>query len=273
MERVTFFVDVILPLTLPGSYTYRVPYELNDSIKEGIRVVVQFGKRKIYTALVYRIHEKVPQGYIPKYVLSVLDDKPIVNKTQFAFWKWVAEYYMCRMGEVMNAALPSSLKLASESCIVLHPEFDRNFDALKDKEFLIAEALDIRHKLTLSEISDIVEQKKIIPLINTLIEKKVVLIEEELYEKYRPKKELCVRLSEEYNNEDRLNSILNDLGKKAFKQVEIILAFLQISRFSEIKTEHISRAVLLEKAQASTTQLQALVKKEFLKPMRIHLAG
>jgi primosomal protein N' (replication factor Y) len=265
MERVTLFVEVILPLPLPGFYTYRVPYELNDTIKVGMRVVVQFGKRKIYTALVYRIHEEVPMGYTPKYVLSVLDENPIVNSKQFDFWKWVAEYYMCRMGEVMNAALPSSLKLASESCIVLHPEFDRNFDALKEKEFLVAEALDIRQKLSLSEISNIVEQKKIIPLINTLIEKKVVLIEEELYEKYKPKMELCVRLTEEYETEKTLNGLLNELSKKAFKQVQIVMAFLQLSRFGEFKPEHISRTTLLEKAEATTTQLQSLVKKGVFK--------
>ncbi len=262
MERTTLFVEVILPLPLPGFYTYRVPFEMNDSIKTGIRVVVQFGKRKIYTALVYRIHEEVPQGYTPKYVLTVLDEKPIVNPLQFVFWKWVAQYYMCRMGEVMNAALPSSFKLASESCIVLHPDFDRNFDALRDKEFLIAEALDIRQKLTLTEISDIVEQKTIIPLINTLIEKKVVLIEEELYEKYKPKTEICVRLTDRFNEESQLNELLSELNTKAYKQVKLIMAYLQLSRFAEVKTEHISRPRLLEMAEASSVQLNALIKKD-----------
>ena len=261
MERKTLFVDVILPLPLPGFYTYRVPFELNDDVKTGIRVVVQFGKRKIYTALVYRIHEEVPQGYTPKYILSVLDQKPIVNSKQFEFWKWITQYYMCRMGEVMNAALPSSFKLASETCILLHPDFDRNFDALHDKEYLIAEALDIRQKLTLTEISDIVEQKKIIPLINTLIEKKVVLIEEELYEKYKPKKEICVRLKEKYQDESQLNELLNELNKKAFKQVSIVMAYLQLSRFDKVIPEHISRTQLLEMAEAGAAQLQALVKK------------
>jgi primosomal protein N' (replication factor Y) (superfamily II helicase) len=261
MERTTLFVEVVLPLPLPGFYTYRVPYELNDSVKKGVRVVVQFGQKKIYTALVYRIHEEVPNGFVPKYILSVLDEKPIVNSIQFDFWKWVAQYYMCRIGEVMNAALPSSLKLASESCIVLHPEFDRNFDALHDKEFLIAEALDIRQKLSLAEISDILDQKKIIPIINTLIEKKVVLLEEELFEKYKPKKELCVKLTEKYQDENSLNELLTDLNQRAFKQVKIVMAYLQMSRFAEISVEHISRPKLLEMAGASAAQLHALVEK------------
>ena len=108
---------------------------------------------------------------MPKYILNILDDAPIVNDIQYRYWNWIADYYMCRIGEVMNVALPSSLKLASESCVVMNPEFDRNFQLLSDKEFLIAEALDIRQKLTLTEISDIIEQQKIIPLIKTMIEK------------------------------------------------------------------------------------------------------
>jgi len=133
MDRITLFADVILPLPLPGFYTYRVPYELNGSIKKGGRVGVQFGKKKIYTALVYLIHENVPVNYQPKYILSVLDDTPVVNETQFLLWEWIVKYYLCRPGEVMNAALPSSLKLESESCVVLHPSFDKNFEQLNDK--------------------------------------------------------------------------------------------------------------------------------------------
>lgn len=192
MERVTLFADVILPLPLPGFFTYRVPYELNDTVKKGTRVVVQFGKKKIYTALVYRIHENVPVNYQPKYTLSVLDESPIVNETQYKFWDWIVKYYMCRPGEVMNVALPSSLKLESESSVVLHPAFDRNFEQLNEKEYLIAEALDIRQKLTLTEISAIIEQQKIIPLLKNMMEKKIILLEEELMISSNPgRKSVC----------------------------------------------------------------------------------
>ncbi len=269
MERITLFAEVILPLPIPGVYTYRVPFELNDVLTTGVRVVVQFGKKKIYTALVYKIHEKVPQGYTPKYILSVLDDAPIVNDIQFTYWNWMAEYYMCRIGEVMNVALPSSLKLASESCVVLNPEFDRDYKLLSDKEFLIAEALDIRQKLTLTEISDIIEQQKIIPLIKTMIEKNIVLPEEEIRDKFKPKKEVCVRLTEQYTDEDSLHKLLDTLDRKAKMQMQLMMAYLYFTRNVKPAPKNISRTDLLAKAESSVAQLSALVKKGVLETYEI----
>jgi len=264
MDRITLFADVILPLQLPGFYTYRIPYEFNSAVKKGMRVVVQFGKKKIYTALVYRIHENVPVNYVPKYILSILDDIPVVNEKQYLFWDWIVKYYLCRPGEVMNAALPSSLKLVSESCVVLHPEFDRNFEQLNDKEYLIAEALDIRQKLNLTEISDIVEQQKIIPLLKNMIEKKIVLLEEELHDKYKPKTEVCVRLSNEYQEENMLHKAFDELNRKAFKQLEVLMAFIHLTRDAVPPMQHVSRPVLLQKAKASSAQLQGLMAKGIL---------
>jgi len=123
MDRITLFAEILLPLPIPGAFTYRVPFEMNDEIEVGRRVVVQFGKNKIYTGLVKTIHEKIPQGFVPKYVLAILDPSPIINELQFRFWDWIADYYMCFAGEVMNVALPSALKLASETRIVQNPDF------------------------------------------------------------------------------------------------------------------------------------------------------
>ena len=269
MERTTLFADVILPLPIPGLFTYRVPFEMNDVLQRGVRVVVQFGKKKIYTALVYKIHENVPEGYVPKYILNILDDAPIVNDIQYRYWNWIADYYMCRIGEVMNVALPSSLKLASESCVVMNPEFDRNFQLLSDKEFLIAEALDIRQKLTLTEISDIIEQQKIIPLIKTMIEKKILLPEEELHDKFKPKKEVCVRLSEAYEDEKVLGELLNTLDRKAKMQMQLMMAYLHFTRNVHPAPKNLSRADLLAKAEATVAQLSALVKKGVLETYEI----
>ncbi|MEI6123632.1 MAG: primosomal protein N' [Bacteroidota bacterium] len=261
MERITLFADVILPLPIPGFFTYRVPYELNDVLQTGVRVVVQFGKKKIYTALVYKIHQNVPKGYIPKYILSILDDSPIVNEIQYKFWNWIATYYMCRIGEVMHVALPSSLKLASESCVVLNPEFEKDYRLLSDKEFLIAEALDIRQKLTLTEISDIVEQQKIIPLIKTMIEKKILLPEEELHNKFRPKKEICVRITPQYEDEKALHQLLDTLDRKAKMQMQLMMAYLHITRNTKPAPKNLSRFDLLAKAETAVAQLNTLVKK------------
>jgi len=114
MSRQTLFVDVLLPLAVPNLYTYRVPFDLNEQIAPGKRVLVQFGKSKFYSALVKRVHE-TPPNYTAKYVEEVLDPLPIINERQFTFWDWISNYYLCYTGEVMNAALPAGLKLKSEN--------------------------------------------------------------------------------------------------------------------------------------------------------------
>ena len=124
MSRTTLFVDVIVPLAVPQKYTYRVPVEMNDEVDLGKRVLVQFGKSKFYSAIVAKVHDKAPTDYVAKYIDSVIDDKPIVLEKQLTFWDWMAYYYMCGPGEVMNAALPSALKLSSVANIQLNPEFN-----------------------------------------------------------------------------------------------------------------------------------------------------
>ena len=142
-------------------------------------MVVQFGARKIYTALVTRVHEDIPVERIPKYILTVLDGNPIVSPVQRIFWEWLAYYYLCFPGEVMNAALPSALKLASESKIALNPALPDDLSDLSEKELMLVEALHNRKTIAISEVSKILDQQKIIPLIKTLIEKGIILPEEE----------------------------------------------------------------------------------------------
>jgi len=120
MDRITLFAEILLPLPIPGTFTYRIPFALNDTVKQGQRVSVQFGRRHVYAGLITDIHERPPQKGIPKYILSILDEKPLVNPLQFQFWKWIAGYYMSTLGEVMNVALPSAFKLSSESKVVCH---------------------------------------------------------------------------------------------------------------------------------------------------------
>ncbi|MCD4679474.1 MAG: DEAD/DEAH box helicase family protein, partial [Bacteroidales bacterium] len=261
MERTTLFVDVLLPLPVPGVFTYRVPRDMNQDVSIGKRVVVQFGRSKIYTALIHKIHQTPPQEHIPKYILSVLDNYPVVNAKQFDFWKWISEYYMSTLGEVMNVALPSALKLASESKIVIHPEFDGDLTSLNEKEYLIAEALEMQSSLSLSEVSDIVDQKKIIPLIKNLIEKRVILTHEEIQHRYKPKSETYIYLSDEYKDEAKLRAVFDDLEKRAFKQLELLISFIHITKFPSEAEKKISRPELLRKANASAGQLNALVKK------------
>jgi primosomal protein N' (replication factor Y) len=261
MDRITLFADVLLPLPVAGAFTYRVPYEMNKDVSTGKRVVVQFGKSKIYTGVVQGVHEKVPQNYVPKYILSVLDNSPVVNNLQLKFWQWMSGYYMCHTGEVMNTALPSALKLASETRIVQHPDFNGKTDHLNEKEYLIAEAIDLQQSLTINEVSRIVEFKKVFPLIKNLIEKKVVLVEEELKDRYQPKKETYVRFTDEYRHDEKLQQLFDDLEKRAFKQLELVMTYIRMSEVHSKTHTEVKRPDLLKMSNAGAGTLDALVKK------------
>ena len=264
MSRITLFADVLLPLPLPGLFTYRIPYEMNDSVQVGQRVIVQFGKKKIYTALIKNLHQKAPESYSVKYILSILDIDPIVKEIQFKLWGWISQYYLCNQGEVMNVALPSALKLASETKIIFNRNFDQDFSSLNENEYLIAEALNNRNNLTITEVAEITGQQKTFPLIKTLIEKNVVLLEEELTNKYKPKLETFVKLNQGYKNEDKLQQACDELNKRAYKQLELLLSYLNLSReFSEESVE-VKRMVLLKSIGASAAQLKTLEKKGIL---------
>jgi len=262
MERITLFADVLLPLPLPGYFTYRVPFELNDVIQTGQRVVVQFGKKKVYTALVRKIHQIPPQYSDIKYILSILENEPIVNEIQFTFWEWIASYYMCTPGEVMNAALPSALKLTSETKIVMNPSFDGDISNLNEKELLIAEALNAQEVLTITDVAKIIEQKSVITIIKNMIEKNIVLLEEELTNSYKPKTETFVRLTGKYSDEILLKELFDKLEKKAPKQLEILMYLYSKSIQSKNKIKGVSRPQMLKELNTSAAQLNALVKKE-----------
>jgi primosomal protein N' (replication factor Y) len=262
MERITLFADVLLPIPVGGTFTYRVPFDLNDHISEGVRVVVQFGSRKIYTALVLRLHETPPKDRIPKYVLSVLDESPIVVPVQRAFWDWLSAYYLCFPGEVMNAALPSALKLASESKIALDPSYKEDLSVLNEKERLLIEALHYRKTLTLSDVSRIIEQQKIIPLVKTMIEKGIIVLEEELQQRVKPKTEIFVTLSPGLEAEEQLIPVFEQLEKRAKKQLEILMTYIQMSRYGSGSLLEVKRTDLLKKAGGTSAQLDELVKKE-----------
>lgn len=231
MERQTFFVDVLLPLPLNNYFTYRVPFKFNDLVSVGKRVVVQFGQKKLYSGIIVNIHEILPlQGSI-KYILNVLDAEPIVNMLHLKFWKWLSGYYMATEGEIMNAALPTAMKLASESKLVLNSDLDFNYDLLTDKEFLIIQALEINHTISLTDVSKIVDQITIMPIVKTLIEKGCILPDEDINERFKPKTELFVKIGEDFKGDAELQLLTQTLEKKAFKQLELLMAYLKYSNY------------------------------------------
>jgi len=254
-ERETLFVEVILPLSLAKNYTYRVPFELNNEVSVGKRVVVQFGKHKIYTALISAISTNPPAAYEAKYIIDIIDAAPVVTPTQIQFWKWMTNYYMCNEGDVMSAALPASLKLASETILVLREDFSDEI-ALSDKEEIIIGALKKQEKLTVNEVSKLLGQKTVYPIINNLLEKELVLVAEEVVQKYKPLLKSFVALNDFYNEEDHLKQLFEIL-EKAPKQLDILLAFLKLQK----QNLPISKEQLLEESNCSASVLKALTDK------------
>ncbi len=262
MAKQTIFIDVILPLSVPNLFTYRLPFEINDYIKVGQRVVVPFGRGgKLYTALVQNIHQHPPKEYEAKYVESLLDEQPIVNAHQLKLWDWIANYYLANPGDVFNAALPGAFKLASESNVVLNSTFEGNpLTDLTDQEYSIFEALEVRNTLTLQEISEILDLKNIHKVVKSLIEKKAILLEEELKTKFKPKIITYIRLSTYANEEKNLEQVFTQLGK-AKKQLETLLTYLKINnRYSKTPNE-VKKLDLQTQAAVSSSIINQLVEK------------
>ena len=174
MEKATFFADVLLPLPLPGLFTYRVPRDLEDVVAFGRRAIVPFGRSRLYSGLIIKVHQVAPQ-VTTKYLLDVVDDAPVISERQLQLWQWIADYYMCSLGEVMAAALPSALKLASETQVKLHPDFSGDVTVLNMHELQIVEALAHRETMTVDEVCKTVNVQKIIPIIKSLVDNKLVL--------------------------------------------------------------------------------------------------
>ena len=255
-NRLTYFVEVVLPLAIAKTYTYRVPQELNDKIQVGLRVIVQFGKNKIYSAIIKAISNDAPQQYEAKYILDVVDNDPIVNETQMQMWDWIAEYYMCYVGDVMQAALPAALKMASETKIVASDDPNLDRSQLSDKGYMIMEALDLATELTVNDVIKILGQKTVFPLLRSLFEHGYILISEEIKQKYKPKTKAFLRLASEFNDPDGRRELLDSLNR-APKQQDAVIAFLQL-----LKTKNeISRQDLMESSGAGSNAITALIDK------------
>ncbi|MDP3556905.1 MAG: primosomal protein N' [Bacteroidota bacterium] len=263
MQNETLFVDVIVPLGVPNKYTYRVPKELNEGIQIGKRVLVQFGKTKIYTGIIYKSHHNAPKEYQAKYIDAILDEHPIVNELQLKFWDWIAFYYCANPGDVMNAALPSGLKLSSTSHVQINPEF--NFEEIEhnyfnEKEHLLIDTLHASPNLSFDDVAQLLKLKSAQGIINVLLKKNAIIVYEDVKDKYKPKLQSFIRLNEKYTNEVLLSETLNQLEKKAFKQAEALLYFLQLQKNKDANLNGwIKKTDLAKKVDG--TAITALVKK------------
>ncbi|MCX2720197.1 replication restart helicase PriA [Lentiprolixibacter aurantiacus] len=255
-----YYIDVILPIPLERAFTYAVTPSEADELQPGMRVAVPFGKNKIYTALVYRIHQNAPEVYEAKPLHQILDQNPVVNGLQLKHWEWMASYYMCTLGEVFRAALPGPFLLESETLIIRNQDVEVAEQELTDNEFLIYEALQYQESLRINDLMDITGRKTILPIINSLINKGVVLLKEILDEQYKPKMVCYVDLHEQYSSEEALSELLDSLSR-APKQYQVILKLFQLKGGSD----RLLKAKELQKESgASASILKALVKKGVL---------
>lgn len=254
--RTTLFVEVVLPLAISKTYTYRVPGAWNAAVEVGKRVIVQFGKNKVYSAVIYQVSEQAPERYEAKYILDILDEKPIVDEAQLRLWEWMSSYYVCTLGEVMQAALPAALKLASETRITAADLDSVDRSTLTDKEFLILNALEISPELKVSDIVKLLGQKTVFPILKRLFDKGLILISEEVAPRYKPKLKTFISLHEDYADDLGRKALLDMLGA-APKQQDAVLAYLQLNR----QLSKVTKADIQEASGCGAASIAALIKK------------
>ena len=256
MKDSGYYIKVIIPLAISRPYTYSVPELLRDRVEYGIRVEVQFGKKKHYTALVVEVDTEQPD-YPVKEILDVLDKDPILHPIQYPFWQWLSDYYLSPLGDIMNAALPASLKLTSETMLILNQNFDGDTYTLGDDAYLVAEALEIHNELSLDDVRKILNRNSVYPVIQELLDKDFLIVKEELKERYKPKKEDYIRFTETYSSDPEMLHEALDLTSRSEKQTRALLAIIQESK----KVEHIAKLPLQKKQEIDHSVWQALVKK------------
>ncbi len=253
------FIDVILPLALPQLFTYSVPPALISDIEIGKRVEVPFGKTKRYAAIIRRQHQRQPTAYQVKPIYTVLDDVPIIQERHLQFWEWLSEYYMAPIGDVMNAALPSGLKLASETIIFLNPQFQEAHPnrKLSSKEALTLQLLRERQSLSVAKLRNFLEQQSIYPLLQSLMEDNIISIKEKIKSTYQPKTSQYVKLHPDYRSPDQKEALHKQL-KHAPKQLALLMAYQELSS----KQESIPKKELIERADCSESPFKSLVEKK-----------
>ncbi|WP_288375911.1 primosomal protein N' [uncultured Chryseobacterium sp.] len=252
------YAQIVLPLNLKGSFTYKVPEEMIPEIQIGMRVLVPFGGKKIYTGIVFELHNNAPENFVAKEVISMLDDQPIMPEEQINFWNWLSGYYMCSLGEIYRFSFPSSLKLESETYLKLKPGAVVNFENLDVNEMYLIQALEVRQLINLTDIEAFIPKKDIIKTINSLIDLQYIEIDEKIAEKYRAKEVAYVRINDEVLANQNLTDILLKLNR-AQKQKDLFLLILE--KQTENPDIPVKKSELFEDGYFGSSHLKPLADK------------
>lgn len=255
-----YFIDVILPIPLKQAFTYSVNKDEAAFLKQGMRVAIPFGKSKVYTGIVYQVHDQPPVGYETKSIDHILDEEPILTAIQLKHWEWMAGYYMCSLGEVIKAALPSAFLLESETIIKLSSRNFQEEESLSDDEFVLYEALQHQSSLHINDARSILDRKNIVSIIQKLLEKNIIEVEETVYEQYVPKLKRYIKLSQKYTSEENLRELLDSLTR-AHKQREVLMHLFMLNSQTQ---KPISSTALQKKSEASAATLKSLIDKGIL---------
>lgn len=259
------FADVILPLPLADQYTYKIPSDLEKSVVRGCRVIVHFGKKRFYTAIVSEVYDTPPKTNSEiKEIFAVLDATPILRRPQLRFWQWMANYYLCRLGDVYKAALPSGLKIESETSVTRNPDFETDVPLKPNEQAVLYAFEKEKEKLTLSDLEKKTGLRNIVPIVASLMAKGAVEVNEELKRGYVPKTETYVRLASEYKQEEKMQEAFDSV-RRAKKQEQLLVCFLDLSHaLNPVLEQEISKKELLEKSGQSASVLEGLLKRGVL---------
>ncbi len=252
-----YFIDVIVPIAVTTTFTYRVSQAEYIFLQQGMRVAVPFGKRLVYTAMVLNKHSQKPQVYEPKDIHTIIDEQPIVTKIQIEFWQWIAQYYMCSLGEVYKAALPSAFLLESETILSLNRDLVVDLRSLSDDEFLLYEAFEQQPILRFDEVQNILNKKKVFGVIDDLLKKEIIYLNQHIHEKYKPKLVKYVSLHDNYKEEKNLINLL-DNELKTEKQRALVLKYFQLNT----QKTTVELKELLKEAEVSAAIFNNLEKKQ-----------
>lgn len=255
------YAQIILPLNLKGSFTYTVPEELVPQIQKGMRVLVPFRGKKIYTGIVFELHQNQPEGFLAKDIISILDEHPIVPEAQLKFWSWLSDYYLCGLGEIYRFAFPSSLKLESETYLKLKPNAVIDFENLDVNEMYLIQALEVRQLINLTDIEAFIPKKDIIKTINSLIDLQYIEIDEKIAEKYKAKEVAYVKVRDEIIKDMNLMEVLLKLNR-AVKQKELFLFILE--KQTENPDQPIRKSDLFEDGFFASSHFKALADKHLV---------
>ncbi|HTN36659.1 MAG TPA: primosomal protein N' [Arachidicoccus sp.] len=255
----SWYAEIIVPLYLPQNYTWEIPAELVSMAAPGIRAEVSLRNKK-YTGIIKRLFQQAPERFKPKPILSLLEDTALITKEQLRFWSWMAQYYLCCEGEVMQAAVPSNFKLSSQSVLSINEGFEgHELEDFTDEEYLVAEALSVRRELRFSEIQQILDARHVYPVVKKLIDKSICFIWEELKEKYKEKKAIFISFHPDYQSDENLEPLLNN-WTGAPTQLKVLMLFRHMS----FQDGEVQQRDLLNKAEATHATLKALITKNIL---------